>query len=288
MQAQTAISVKNYLNREMLESRAHHCTLFINISNHQVVFLAADTNQKEVAGLCAIDAPQGHLFEKSLSDLRELFNRFEFFNKEFQAIHMVIETPHYTIVPEALFVSEKAASYLRLIHKISPAEGVYHTRSNERVTLFSVNQLFYQALKVMFPAATVQHYAATLIDSIFNSVSKNEKDILHVNLHSNYMDLVHIKNSQLQFYNTFPFEADTDIVYFILSVAEQQKMNHDRLGIILSGDISSSSSLVNMLRKYIPEVHLQKRPEEYTHPASFREFQEQQYYTSIAGLLCEL
>jgi hypothetical protein len=102
------------------------------------------------------------------------------------------------------------------------------------------------------------------------------------------MDVVHIRNGQLQFVNTFPFEADTDIVFFLLSVAEQQKMNNDKLAVLLSGEVSQSDALINMLKKYIPEVLLQTRPEEFIYPAAFREFQDQQYYQSLAALLCGL
>jgi hypothetical protein len=81
-------------------------------------------------------------------------------------------------------------------------------------------------------------------------------------------------------------EADTDIIYFILSVAELLKLDQQKLLVSLFGNISASSSLIGLMKKYIAHVELMKRPEQYDYPASFREFQEQQYFIQICSLLC--
>lgn len=288
MQAQTSLSVKNYLNREQLDIRSHLCCLVVNIAKHQIQLMVADTNQHEVLGLCVIETPQQNLFEADAATLKQILQSFEYFEKDFNQVVINIESALFTVIPDALFVSEKVSSYLKLTHRIPNHFTALHTRNQNRIHVYALPETFAQGLKSIWPAAVLQHYTSVLLEAVFNSMSKSEKDTLHVNVHKDFMNLIHVGNSELQLINTFPFESDTDIVYFILSVAEQQKINHDKLRIVLSGEISQTSSLVGLLKKYIPEIQLQVRPEEYTYPASFREFQEQQYYTSMANLLCEL
>jgi hypothetical protein len=76
-------------------------------------------------------------------------------------------------------------------------------------------------------------------------------------------------------------------VYFILSVAEQLKMQADKFGIYVMGDISSTSATIGLLKKYITHVQTMNRFEGIQYPLSFREFQEQQHYLAIHTLLCE-
>lgn len=289
MQAQTAISVKNFSNREQLQARIAQSTLFVNVSARYIHLLVADLSQKEVTALVAIQMPkEGILFEQHIEELKNTLSSFEFAHAEFQQTIIIAETPYYTFVPEALFVAEKAESYLKLMHKIPASYTVAHNRSNQRVCVYAMHTNCLNNLKTIFAGATVYHYSQALLDGIFNTINKNTKDTLYVNLHRDYMDVIHISNNALQFMNTFPFEADTDIVYFLLSVAEHQKMDNNKLSVVLSGEVSNSSTLVQMLKKYIPEVAIQPRPASFIYPASFREFQEQQYYTSIVALLCEL
>lgn len=288
MQAQTNSAVKNYLNRDQLNEHVSRCTLFINISRNSISLLAADMTQKEVMGLRIIELGNLKTDEATAKQLSEWIEHSEFAEVDFQHRVVLIENSCYTIIPEALFVAEKAESYLNLVHKIGAGQEILFNRTNGHVCIYAVPSLLLQNLRHLYPGLTFHHATGLYIESIFNSIRKAEKDILHVNLHKNFMDVVHIRNGQLQLANTFPFEADTDIVFFLLSVAEQQKMNHDKLAIILSGEISQSDALLSLLRKYIPEVLLQTRPDEFIYPASFREFQDQQHYQTIAALLCVL
>ncbi len=288
MQAQTSISVKNFINREQLQVRASQSTLFVNVSAKYIQLLVADLAQKEVTALTAIETPKATFFEQNIGELKNTLNACEFVQAEFQQTAIIAETPYFTFIPEALFVPEKAEAYLKLVHKIPANYSVAYSRSSQRVCIYAVHSAFIHNIKTIFAGATLYHYSQILLDALFNVTNKNTTNTLHVNLHSSYMDVVHINNNSLQFINTFPFEADTDIVYFLLSVAEQKKMDNNKLNVMLSGEVSNSSALVQMLKKYIPEVQMQQRPHDFVYPAAFREFQEQQYYTSIAVLLCEL
>jgi hypothetical protein len=287
MQAQTTASVKNYLNREQLNEKAANCTLFITVAPQGIILLAADMIQKEVMGLKAIDTGSFKTAEATAKQLTEWIEQGEFAGVDFQQRVVLIENSCYTIIPEALF-AEKAGSYLKLVHRVGGSHEILYNRTNNHVCIYAAPALLMQNLRHVLPGSLILHTAGVYVESIFNSISKSEKDLLHVNLHKQFMDVVHIRNGQLQFVNTFPFEADTDIVFFLLSVAEQQKMNNDKLAVLLSGEVSQSDALINMLKKYIPEVLLQTRPEEFIYPAAFREFQDQQYYQSLAALLCGL
>jgi hypothetical protein len=86
--------------------------------------------------------------------------------------------------------------------------------------------------------------------------------------------------------NSFKAEADTDIVYFVLSVAELLKLNQEKLQVNLFGNISNTGTLLGLMKKYISHVELMKRTDAYSYPASFREFQDQQNYLQINCLLC--
>jgi hypothetical protein len=68
------------------------------------------------------------------------------------------------------------------------------------------------------------------------------------------MDLIYYNGQQLQFSNIFQTEAETDIIYFILSVAEQQNLPANQLQLVLMGDVNSTGTLLPFLKKYIPNL----------------------------------
>jgi len=112
---------------------------------------------------------------------------------------VLIENSCYTIIPEALFISEKAQSYLKLVHKIGDSQEILYNRTNNHVCIYAAPALLMQNLRHISPGSPIYHTAGVYVESIFNSISKSEKDLLHVNLHKQFMDVVHIRNGYCVF-----------------------------------------------------------------------------------------
>lgn len=288
MSTQTLPLIKNYIDREQLVHIAATCDLWVQFAADRITLFAADKANQRIAGLTVLEVSDHSVFQKGLFELRGWFEGLELYGKEYSNTHIVMETPQYSIMPEALFVAEKAGSMLALQHDLPKFSVVKSNRidSKQWVNVYSVPEIFLNTVKVLFPQADVHHYAEFMLQSLLN-VNDRRHDILYVNMHAQYMDIVHLHGQELRFVNTFQTEADTDVIYFILSVAEQQKISGEKLYLVLTGDINTNGSLLSLLRKYVPDVALFKRADGFSYPASFREFQDQQYFTAISVLLCE-
>ncbi|MES2779808.1 MAG: DUF3822 family protein [Bacteroidota bacterium] len=288
MSTQALPVTKNFIDREQLSQIVATCDLWVLFAADKITLLAADKSNQRVAGLTVLESPDVHVFQKGLFDLRSWIEGLELYGLDYNNTHIVFETPEFCIVPEALFATEKAETILGLQHELPKFSAVLTNRILQKqwVNVFAVPQLFVSTVKVLFPQADLHHYATFMLQA-FAATNHKQKDTLYVNVHTQYIDVVHMHEQELLFANTFQTEADTDIIYFILSVAEQQKINVDKLKLVLTGDVNATSALLSLLKKYVPEVLLLKRYTEFTYPASFREFEDQQYFTSTAVLLCE-
>lgn len=288
MSTQTLPVIKKYLDRELISSLQSGNELWVHAASNRISLLAVDADKTHIVGLSVIEVADHSLFQKGLFELRSFLEGVELFGLEYQQVHLVFETPQFTIVPDVLFSSESAETVLKNLFELPKFYSVKNNRmdSHHWVNVYAVPEIFCSTLKVLFPQADIRHYAEFLLKS-FQAQNQKGQDTLFVNLHDSFMDIVHFHQRDLRFCNTFRFEAETDIIYFILSVAEQQKISSDKLDIVLSGDVNANGALLQLLRKYVPGVELFKRPEGLVYPASFREFQDQQYYTSLSVLLCE-
>jgi hypothetical protein len=288
MSTQTQLLVKNYIDRELLGQIAATCDLWITVASNRISFLAADKLNKRIAGLTILEVADDNVFQKGLSELKSWFEGLELLSVEYSNTHIVFETPQFMMVPEVLFVAEKAEALLSGQHELPKFYSVKNNRidSKQCVNVYAVPDIFNSTLKVLFPQAGVNHYAEFLLQANL-AINDKQAHTLYVKMHASYMDIMHLHSHEFRFLNTFTFEADTDIIYFILSVAEQQKIVTDKLQLVLTGDVNANGALLQLLRKYVPNVSLYKRVEDYSYPASFREFQDQQHFTQTAVLLCE-
>ncbi len=288
MSTQTLPVIKKFIDRELLAEIDTRCDLWVHAASNRLTLLVADAGKTRIVGLTVFDVTDNSLFQKGLFEMRSLLEGEELFGREYRNTHLVFETPQFTIVPDVLFDQESAPMVLQNLHELPKFYAVKSNRIDSRhwVNVYAVPDIFYSTLKVLFPHADIRHYAEFMLES-FLVQNRKGHETLFVNIHETFMDVVHFHQHELRFVNTFGFEAETDIIYFILSVAEQQKITSDKLEIVLCGDVNANGALLQLLRKYVPGVELFKRPDGISYPASFREFQDQQYYTSLSVLLCE-
>jgi hypothetical protein len=288
MSTQALPLIKNYIDRGLLEETGAACDLWVTVSPERLSLFVASAASHQVIGLTVLDLEGSSFFQKGLFELRGWLEGLELYTREYKNVKIVFETPEFTIVPEPLFVAEKADVLLTAQFDLPKFYAVKSTRMDHMqcVNVFAVPDIFCSTLKVLFPQASVHHYAEYLL---LSDVALNEQGqhTLCVNMHASYLDAVHLYHQELKFVNTFAFEADTDVIYFILSVAEQQKIAIDKLHLVLTGDINANGALLQLLRKYVPEVTLFKRDDIFSYPASFREFPDHQYFTHSVALLCE-
>lgn len=280
--------IKNYIDREQLEQIASTCDLWVTLSARRVTLFAASAQGHQVVGLTVLELEDDSFFQKGLFEIRSWIEGLELYSQEYKSVRLVFEVPEYTIVPEALFVSEKADVLFTSLFDLPKFHMVRHNRIEPLscVNVYAVPDIFCSTMKVLFPQASVHHYAEFLLQTL-GIQNEQGQHTLYVNMHPTYLDAVHLYHKELKFANTFAFEADTDVIYFILSVAEQQKVAMDKLQLVLTGDVNANGPLLQLLRKYVPNVSLYKRDDTFSYPASFREFQDQQYFTHSVALLCE-
>jgi hypothetical protein len=279
---------KNYIDRKQFEQIAVTCDLWVTVAPNRLSLFAVSKVTNSVAGLTVLELADHSLFTRGLFELRSWLEGLELYGIEYKNTHIIFENPEFTIVPQVLFATEKAELLLSSVMVLPKFYSIRNSRIdlNQSVNVYAVPDIFCSTLKVLFPQATVHHYNDFLLQA---NLILNDKaaHCLYIHLHDTYLDAMHIHEQELKFANTFAFEADTDVIYFILSVAEQQKIAIEKLHLVVMGEVNANGALLQLLKKYVPQVDLYKRNENFSYPASFREFQDHQYFIQSAILLCE-
>jgi hypothetical protein len=207
----------------------------------------------------------------------------------YRQVRVFIHDVLFTLVPEALFDVSQAESYLNLLHKL-PANHetlAINIPKHQAVCVFALHTDLFKSIKQLFNPTSILHQAIGLLQiaALFNQTDLKQRLLVEIDDH--FMTVLYYQQDEVKYMNTFMVEVDTDITYFILSVAELLKLSADKCGIYLLGQVSVTSSTIGLLKKYIPEVIPISRMNSVTYPASFREFQEQQHYLPLHSLLCE-
>lgn len=287
MQSQTeSTHIFTYTDSELnLSAKENYC-LDVCLAAHKITFTLHYQNR--IWGFRYLNVATS-IFESSLFTLQQHLQLLEWYAPNYKQVRVFIDNELFTLVPDALFDAQQPETYLQLVHKVTANQVVQSIRlSNQQaVCVYAINQSFLQFVKQHFSNASINHQVVNLLQVAASFTNDELKQNLLVNFNQNFITVLHYYKNEIKFLNTYPIDADTDTVYFILSIAEQLQLPASKFGVFILGDISITSSTVGLLKKYIPMVTTISRLEGIQYPLSFREFQDQQNYLAIHTLLCE-
>ena len=275
-----------YIDSELDLSAVENYALDVCLATNRISFTIHNTNR--VMGFKYANT-SFDVFACNSNQLKDLVSQLEWYNSSYKNIRIFIDNENFTLVPEALFDINQPETYFYLVHKKLPNLQVLHNALNKQhtVCVFALPQSSYIAIRSVLGNAEIIHQSLLLTQTATEFNENDLKQHLLVNVAPSFITVLHYQQNEIKFLNTYHVDADTDTVYFILSVAEQLKMQADKFGIYVMGDISSTSATMGLLKKYITHVQTMNRFEGIQYPLSFREFQEQQHYLTIHTLLCE-
>ncbi len=193
-----------------------------------------------------------------------------------------------TLVPGPLFDSGTAADQLQFSHdKI--ADGhllIDQLHQLEASTIFTIPGFVYKNISSWFYLAGFHHTSTALIEFLLNHNKNSKEELVTINVHSGYMEVIVTRGRMLLLYNTFSYDSAEELVYYVLFVCEQLHLNPDHIMVQCIGAIKETDTAYQIAKKYIRNIFLASRPETYEYSDSFNEFPEPLHFNLFSQVIC--
>ena len=172
-------------------------------------------------------------------------------------VELIVCNKLSSIVPKNLFEEKLSLDYLKFNSKLLkddyPANDMIEEIGAVNVYLPYVNVNNYVIEK--FGSFNYYHYSTILIKKLIKHNSS--KDLtLYANIELNNFQVLILKNRKLIYYNNFDIKEKEDILYFILFVMEQNKIDCNNDKLLLLGDIHKESDTYRLLIKFINNIEI--------------------------------
>ena len=274
-------------------SQAVNSNLYISISSKAIRFAVADLERNKIVALedyelITVFTPLQVAEQLSLiAEQNPLLQEQRWLN-----VRVSISNQHFTLVPETLFDPAHQADYLRLHSDLNPQQEVvlYYRHSGlEAVNIFAVDGVIYRMTQSLFPERAVQflHQTSPMIKSVLHQTDRQAGRSMSIFVERNYVTILVSDEGGLQFCNVFYYLSPEDFIYYIVFVMQEQKMNPEQETITAWGDITHDSSLFSILKRYIRNVRLGKRPADLGYSYKLDEMFEHRYFELYSMHFCE-
>ncbi|MDR1402120.1 MAG: DUF3822 family protein [Tannerellaceae bacterium] len=205
-------------------------------------------------------------FDKKIpyaASLKEVFFANECLVWTYKRTYILSAMSHYTLIPGKLFSEKQKNEWLAFNFTSQEKHTLSNSTGNKDVKIvYDMEEDVYEfCSRSLTNPLYVNNLTPQLI--VFQKQSQAEKfRHMFVVMHENAVDISCFSRGNLRFVNSFIFDQPDDILYYILYVWRQLKMDqlHDQLS--LTGDSSSCSKLTQSLQLYLQSIKQIEIPSE--------------------------
>ena len=199
----------------------------------------------------------------------------------YNSLHVVFVSGRYTIVPDSAFSEKDKELMFSYCYPLEDTTKVLvqPLKDLDSSLLFGVDNDVYEFLVRSLINPQFIHSVSPMLQAWLKDSQMLYAKQLHAVIHDNIMDIICFERGEMLFLNSFNYDTDNDIAYYIIYVCKQLSFNQLEDNLYLYSDVAGKKSLMPMLKTYIEHA-------EFVTPKikSYRAAADQEMYIDIATL----
>jgi hypothetical protein len=277
--------IQHYKNDKANLDGSFNLSLIIN--NEEFMFAIFTKIYGELVELCSVryNVAMQH-GNNNVDRVQFLINNFQLVGKKYENVNISLLNSDFTILPEAFAVKENSKDILEFSSGRDSKNTFTHQFNNLSFNYFIDSELI-RFLERTFKNASFRHSGAAAINLLFSNRSLKKCDVF-LNFNEGVFELIAKENNNLLYYNVFNYETKEDVMYFLLFMMEQFKLDQNKIKLMVAGQIEIESDLYKGLKKYIK--HIEFAVNDITLNNNFKDVKipNHFYFTLLNQHLCEL
>ncbi len=263
--------------------------LSLQFSQSSYSYCVVDTIRKRYVAI-KHENFEKNVIDKSYSQkIKEMLSSDAFLNKSYKKVNFCFVSEKSTIVPVELFDKQKLKLYYKYNMVLNDYEEVHFNKYNKvnAVGVFSLPSEVTTLLVNQFPEIRFFHQHCPVIETTFIEVlqRKIKTPYVKINFNEGFFDIIILMSGKLILSNSYKYHTESDIIYYILNIADKLNINKAKSDFVLSGDIDETSGIYKSLKKYLPGIYFAELVQDNTYV--FSSIPEHKFANILNMTLCE-
>ncbi|WP_338410460.1 DUF3822 family protein [uncultured Flavobacterium sp.] len=229
--------------------------LSIQVSLNGLSFCVIDTITNKVLVHDSCFFEKNEVIE---SQLWNVFVKHTILIKEYDEILILHENKINTFVPESLFDKENMGSYLQ--YNVKVFDNDYF--AFDPLSTYEINNVFVPFVHVnnflldQYKNFDYKNTNSILVQKILDLCKNTEEKQVFIHIQDRNFEIIVVQNQQLLLFNSFEFNTEEDVIYYILFTFEQLQLNPEIIKVTLLGAITKEDSYYAIIYKFIRNCDL--------------------------------
>lgn len=228
-----------------------------------------------------------------LQALANLFENHHLLKAGFwKKVKVSLKSHKFSLVPTSHFVPASIGEYLKLncvVNENVEGQYYYQHKSSNVVNAFAADKRLVSWIVSLYPAidVTVMHQGSSLIEAILRQKGSSEGKTVYCILDRSVLHVFVSQSNQLYYYNQFSIKSSKELLKYTMLVFKEFGLDQRTQPVVFWGTLSENGESMALLRKYIRNVSLGKKPNFLKFNYMFDEVADHQYIDLYSMYLCD-
>lgn len=242
--------IYNFQDIRLNQHSAANCDLQVIIGAEGFSWSVTEKEGRYLALRNGHFVPPGRQFAAVEQDIRTVFGREDLLKWSFKSVRCALSNANVTLVPRRLFDPRQLPAYFKLL--LFPSEYHYHYEALPEFDCYLVYALEEPVLRTCeqyFPETEMMHLAAPLLRQ-FRALSPRSDYEMLINIRNQIVQISVFERHNLLYFNTFHWEKPADLLYNLLLVYDQFRLNPIETPLVIAGNLLEESEIYRLLYRY--------------------------------------
>lgn len=244
----------NLIDKSFKPENADRYELSIQVDKDLFNYCIFDPERKQYVGFRSYRGKDMGLPEDLMSQLEGIFLQDDLLDLPYRKTRLVYYTKLSTLVPDHFFEDRFAREYLGFNHTFEPGDEVFcnFIPACSAWNVFSIPAPVVSILSNQFRSGYFMHQATPFLLPGAGRNRLKEDHYVKIGINRDFFDVAVFRESHLQLYNTYPYVNETDLLYYVLYVLKEMRLEPQTAILFLSGEMSTRLLYYDTLKQYIP------------------------------------
>lgn len=234
--------------------------LYISIGSDNLRLCAVDSIQKRCVLLSDYRFFGRHTTADLISTLNWIYDGDGYLKANFwQSVNVLMKGNPFTLVPKEFFDESSPEKYLQLVSADTRDMKVVVSEQQtvDAVNLFYADEQLIDWFHQTYRTRVIEfvHQTAPFIEGI-RTLKMDSAQSLHIFIENGYVIIGVIQEEKLQFCNVFRYRMPQDLLYFVLFVIDEIRLDKNTIPTRLYGQIEEKSEIFVTLDRYITHLEI--------------------------------
>lgn len=259
--------------------------LFIGFSSQRIKLTVYDPVTDQILGIeeLAVDDKPAARLQSTSAALEQ-----SQCGTNFDSVNVSFNNPYCTLIPAAVFEPDRVRQYLDLNFDADFTGTCFSEQIglSEIYAIHHCEAALVSLIQNRYRSVNFTHFASIAIESSLREYKASGRAVFFLHPDADHMSVTVISDGELKMFNYFNFQSGADLAYYILFVADQTKIEAADIDLFLSGEVSTSDEIIDLLQQYIGNVNFYDNWEGVGLPEFFTQLEKHRYFWPVSHIRC--